>query len=228
MPTKKIGYKYSCFISYRHGQGDLIKDFVEELMKALENRLGLKGMALKVFLDKERLNPSYSVTPGLAEAICQSVCMIVVYNNGYFDKGSPFCAKEFCAMAELEKKRLRDKKVPTKYGLIIPVLVRKPDRLPAEIFDRNPCDFSEIYTNPQKHHEVLVLKNELKQSALEIAYPKEIEKICEIIMDTYQLLTYIDNDPCSECGDFKFPTDDKVNRLLQKNSYTPDFPLGGS
>ncbi|MCK6583971.1 MAG: toll/interleukin-1 receptor domain-containing protein [Anaerolineales bacterium] len=107
MPNNS-GFKWACFVSYRHGQGDLLKNFINELTKALENRLGLLGMGLKVFVDRERLNPSYSVTPGLAEAICQSVCMIVVYNNGYFDKNNPFCAKEFCAMVELEKKRLRN------------------------------------------------------------------------------------------------------------------------
>ena len=143
MPNN-AGFKYACFISYRHGQGDLIKDFIEELQKALENRLGLLGVSLKVFVDTDRLKPSYSVSPGLAEAICQSVCMVVVYNNGYFDKTNPFCAKEFCAMLELENERLRANNIDPKLNLIIPVLLRKSDRLPPEIFDRNPCDFSDI------------------------------------------------------------------------------------
>ena len=174
--SNSAGFKYACFISYRHGQGDLIKDFIEELRKALENRLGLMGMNLNVFVDTERLNPSYSVTPGLAQAICQSVCMIVVYNNGYFDKSNPFCAKEFCAMVELEKERLRAKNIDPKLNLIIPVLLRKPDQKPPEIFDRNPCDFSNIYTNPEEHHRILRLKSKLKQTTLEIAYADEIEK----------------------------------------------------
>ncbi len=224
--TGDSGFKWACFVSYRHGQGDLLKDFIEELSKALTNRLGFMGMALEVFVDKDRLNPSYSVTPGLAEAICRSVCMIVVYNNGYFDKNNPFCAREFCAMVELEDERLRANNIDPKLNLIIPIMIRHPEHIPAEIFDRNPCDFSDIYTNPEEYHRVLRLKSKIKQTTLEIVYGDEIDKIASIIMDVYHQLTNLDKDIFMRCGDSVFPTEEKVNQLLQKTSYNPIFPLG--
>ncbi len=225
-PRKDKRFQYACFISYRHGQGELIKDFIEELTTAIENRLGLLGHPLKVFVDKERLKPSYSVDPGLAEAICKSVCMIVVYNNGYFDTNSPFCAREFCAMVDLEGERLRSKKLPKKLNLIIPILLRHPEKLPSEIFDRNPCDLSEIYTNPEKHFQILKMKKKLNQSALEIAYPKEMEKIAGVIDDMYRTLTADGDDLCGDCIEFEFPADKEVNKLLKKTAYIPAFPIG--
>lgn len=224
--SNSAGLKWACFVSYRHGQGELIKDFIDELSSAIENRLGILGMGLRVFVDRERLKPSYSVTPGLAQAICQSVCMIVVYNNGYFEQNNPFCAKEYCAMMELEKKRLRAHNIDPKLNLIIPVMLRHPDQIPAEIFDRNPCDFSDLYTNPEKHYHILRLKSKLKQSALEIAYPKEIERIAEIIMQAYQTLSALDNELFSKCAEAVFPEDEKVKLLLEKTCYKPTFPLG--
>ena len=220
------GFQWACFVSYRHGQGDLIKDFIEDLSKALENRLGLLGMGLKVFVDKERLSPSFSVTPGLAEAICRSVCMVVVYNNGYFDKNNPFCAREFCTMVELEEERLRSNKLDPKLNLIIPVMLRHAEHIPTPIYDRNPCDFSSLYTNPEEHYRILRLKSKLKQTTLEIAYAKEIDRIAQIIMEIYQLLSALDVDLFNKCGEATFAEEDKVNSLLEKASYKPSFPLG--
>lgn len=220
------GFKWSCFVSYRHGQGGLLKDFIEEFSMALENRLGIYGTGLKVFVDKERLSPSYSLTPGLAEAICQSVCMVVIYNNGYFDKNNPFCAREFCAMMELENERLRANHLDPKLNLIIPVMLRHPDHIPDEIYDRNPCDFSKLYTDPEEHYRILSLKDKLNFTTLEIAYAEEIEKIAGIIMHLYQLLITLDGDILKKCNEAVFPEDEKVNLLLEKTSYKPVFPLG--
>ena len=219
-----MSFEWACFISYRHGQGELIKEFIDELETALQNHLGLAGSGLKVFVDRERLKPSYSVNPALAEAICKSVCMIVVYNHGYFDKNSPFCAKEFCAMVELEKERLGTGL--GKSTLIIPIMLRPPERIPAEILDRNPCDFSKIYTNPEERERILKLKKRLNQSSLEIAYPKDIERIVAVIMDTYHILTSQDGDICGECSHFEFPDDSEVDKLLHKTAYLPVFPTG--
>lgn len=219
-------FKWACFISYRHGQGELIKEFIDDLQLALENRLGLLGFGLGVFVDKDRLKPSYSVNPGLANAICRSVCMIVVFTNNYFDKNSPFCAKEFCAMIELEKERLRENSLPAELNLIIPILLRKPDNIPREILDRNPCNFSAMFTNPEEHYRIFKLKNELQQSSIEIAFPDDIEEIAAVIVELYQILTSQDGDMCERCDSFEFPGDDIVNAFLKKTAYKPRFPLG--
>lgn len=220
------GFKWACYVSYRHGQGDLFKDFINELSTALENRLGLMGLGLRVFFDREGLTPPYSITPGLAEAICRSVCMIVVYNNGYFDKNNPYCAKEFSAMVELENERLRANGINHKFSLIIPVLLRRPTHLPDEIFNRSPVDFSSIYTNPERYAKLIRLKNKLKQTMLETAYPNELNRIASTITETYTLLSKLDKDLFARCHETLFPSDEKVSRLLERTTYEPVFPLG--
>lgn len=228
MASKTNEFEYACFISYRYAQGALIKEFIDELALALKNRLGILGFEKKVFVDRERLKHSHSVNPGLADAICRSVCMIVVYNNNYFDKNHPFCAKEYCAMVELEKERLGAKNYPKKINLIIPIVLRHPENIPAEIINRNPCDFSKIYTDPEEHYRILNRKKKMRnQSYLEIAYPKEIEEIAAIIVDVYNLLTLQNEEMCSNCEQFDFPNEAVVSKFLEKTAYRPVFPIGG-
>jgi hypothetical protein len=136
--------KYSCFISYRHPQNeyDLTKSFVEDLKTALKTYLG-PLMSLDVFIDEERLKPGYLFKEALAEAICQSVCLIVVYTPKYFDESATYCAREYKAMLQLEVERKQF--VPNrKIGFIIPVVFRGPNEIPSELKnDRLYCDFSE-------------------------------------------------------------------------------------
>lgn len=43
-------FKYSCFISYRHGQKELVEKFVKDLEQALPNE-GVPLTGMNVFVD---------------------------------------------------------------------------------------------------------------------------------------------------------------------------------
>src|SRR5215510_8791933 len=90
-------FKYSCFISYCHGKEDLVRTFIEELKKALKRHLDAY-LDEGVYIDEERLRGGDLYNEKLAEAICQSVCMIVVYMPKY--ERHPYCLREYAAMEE--------------------------------------------------------------------------------------------------------------------------------
>ena len=96
-------FKPACFVSYCHGQGDLVKQFIEQLVKALKSYLDPYFDSC-LFIDEERLKPAYRFNKALAKAICHSVCMIVVYMPKY--ERHPYCLQEYTAMEILEEKRL--------------------------------------------------------------------------------------------------------------------------
>ena len=81
----------------------------------------------------------------LLEALCQSICMILVYRPGYFSKQHPYCTREFLAMTRLERNRLRQLPEAEKtHGLIIPVVLRDTAGVPEVLSKRKCRDFSKL------------------------------------------------------------------------------------
>src|SRR4051812_35751103 len=116
-------FKYACFISYCHGQGELMRRFIDELTRALKNCID-PYLDEEVYIDQERLQPGFSYNEALAMAICQSLCMIVVYVPKY--ERHPYCLREFRAMEILEERRFRllSEQSRRHRRMIIPVLFR--------------------------------------------------------------------------------------------------------
>src|SRR4051794_30268202 len=104
-PTAKMKFRYSCFISYRHGQRKLAERIVQDLYDALSSELELL-MNEQIYLDRERLKGGNFYNEALATALCQSACMITIFTPTYFDCNHPFCAREYKAMERLEQSRL--------------------------------------------------------------------------------------------------------------------------
>jgi TIR domain len=127
-------FKYSCFISYRHGQGHIKQRFMEEFHHALSDELELLR-SQRVFVDKDRLQGGDFYNEALARSVYESATQIVVYQPDYFDVLHPYCAREYRAMRSLEIERLallRDSG-DGQHGLIIPVVLRGVERIPAEL-----------------------------------------------------------------------------------------------
>src|SRR5688572_29920864 len=135
--------RYSCFISYPHGQGDVLKKFMEQLKQALVSSLEV-WLRKDVYMD-DRHTPVYNVNEGIAEAICESVCMIVVFAPVYAE--SPYCLREFIAMENVEKKRKQ--KLGDQFDrtsrMIIPIILRGDlENLPIKIKGIHYYDFSKF------------------------------------------------------------------------------------
>jgi hypothetical protein len=130
--TKKI---HACFISYRHPAA---KDSREEklighVLKAITDHVQMYTHEHEVYFDNKRLVPGYEYDERLAEAICRSACMVIVYWPSYLE--SDYCKKEMAAMLDLEKKR-RQLLGDELHGcrLLIPVILRgRFEELPEEV-----------------------------------------------------------------------------------------------
>lgn len=184
-------FKYACFISYCHGKEDLVRTFIEELQKALKRHLDAY-LDEEVYIDEERLRGGDLYNEKLAEAICQSVCMIVVYMPKY--ERHPYCLREYAAMEELEEKRLRGiEPVDPKRGLIIPIVFRGGDNLPPAIKSRRQYyDFS---------HFTLVSPT-ISDNPL---YADKIEEIARTIYEFYRMFEATSEDPCGDCSSYTLP-----------------------
>lgn len=186
-----MAFKYACFISYCHGQHELIKGFIDQLRGALKGELETL-LDEEVFIDEERLKPGYEYNEALARAICESVCMIVVYSPRYIRHA--YCIREYEAMKRLEDRR-RALLGPAAHGrgFIIPIIFRGDAEILARVKAHNHySDFSrftlatpDISRNPE--------------------YVEEIRKIADVIYEQYLLFRNSGADPCAACLDFRLP-----------------------
>ena len=133
-------FAYSCFISYRHGQRELLRRILEDLYEALSGELEF-WLDEEVYLDRNRLKGGDFYNEALARALCQSVCMIMFFTPRYFDRQNTYCAREYKAMEKLEETRLKaaDSPLAKHHGLIIPIIIRGSHCLPEEIKKRRQC-----------------------------------------------------------------------------------------
>jgi TIR domain len=186
------GFKYACFVSYCHGQHDLVKAFIEQLKAALKSELDAL-LDEELYIDEERLQPSFRYNEALAQAICQSVCMIVVYSPRY--ERHEYCMREYEAMVKLEEGR-RKLLGPAGRGrgFIIPVILRGGDDVPPRIREHlHYADFSRftlatprIASNPE--------------------YAEEIRKIAQVIYTNYRAFRDVGASPCDDCANFSLPS----------------------
>jgi hypothetical protein len=198
------GFKYACFVSYCHGQHDLVKSFIEQLRSALEAELDAL-LDEPLYIDDRRLEPGFHYNEALAHAICRSVCMIVVYSPRY--ERHDYCVREYEAMVQLEDSR-RKLLAPDERsrGFIIPVVFRGGDDLPDRIKRHvHYVDFSKftlatprLASNPE--------------------YVDQIKKIAEVIYRNCLALRQVENDPCNGCDTFILPTAKDVT------PWRPQFP----
>jgi hypothetical protein len=200
---KAMPFRYSCFISYRHGQRKLAERIINDLYDALANEIETL-LDEEVFVDRERLKGGTFYNEELASALCESACMIVVFTPTYFDKKHTFCAREYKAMEQLELQRLKllGKSVDKRRGLIIPIVFRGGKYIPTEIKDRRQYYSFEDF----------------QLSDVEISrhpnYASKIKEIAEYIADRYKALSSLPDDVCVGCSEFKLPTDGEITEWL--------------
>jgi hypothetical protein len=208
-------FKYSCFISYRHGQKELVERFVTDLSQALSNEVvPLTGM--EVFVDWQRLQGGDFFDPNLARALCESVCLIIVFTPTYFSDTHIYCAREYKGMEMLETQRLKLLSVTAdkEHGLIIPIVLRSEGDLPSEVKDhRQYHDFTKF---------ALWQKNLTRSKQ----YAPKIEAIAQYIHRRHQALSALPDDPCVECETFSLPGEDEIRTWLG-GMKAPQAPFPG-
>lgn len=203
--------KYACFISYAHGTGKYVVPFVEALHEELESQLE-SVCDEKVYLDKERLRPGYEYNEKLAEAICHSACMIVVYTPIYGQHD--YCLREFKAMEQLEKKRRKLLgNVAKGHRLIIPVVFKgRVVDLPLALKSTAHCCDASPFA--------------LQGTALRNnpAFGEALKPVCDGVADILNLLTMHLPlwDSKMDCSNFSLPKKGTVP--IWNSNVVPSFP----
>jgi hypothetical protein len=182
--------RYGCFLSYAHGQYAFMNKFKNDLIEALacylEPHLDREEV---LFIDSEQLGGGDDIDLRVARAMCQSVCMIVLYTPKYEAHG--YTRREFAAMQLIEQERRAWYALPS--HLIIPIIMtRHPDGLPPQITESGLyVDFSgytlasgDLKSNPQ--------------------YLPDIDRIVQRIATHYHLLKR-STPPGHDCSRFVLP-----------------------
>jgi hypothetical protein len=197
--------KYSCFISFRHGDRDLPtnQNLLETIIRQLKTALSSELAAFttkQVYVDWERLKGGDFYNEALAKALCESACMVMVYVPAYFDEHKPFCTREYMAMQKLESQRLPmlGSVGQLQNGLIIPIVFRGLRFLPAEIKDhRAYYDFQSFQLG----------NKEMSRNPI---FNSKIREIAEYIYDRCRDLEALPLDPALQCANFNLPDEAEV------------------
>ena len=202
-------FEWACFISYPHAGGDMVKNFAEQLARALENEIGAYFADQPVFMDKQRINAGFDYNHELSKAICKSVCMIVVYVPAYQEK--TYCLREFLAMEAIADKRrqLLGPDYKGTHRMIIPFLLRgDPKNLPPKIHGIQYVDFSKFTT-----------------ATLDITkLPEFTEVIKNIVKEIYRLYEEIRDLNIEDCDSFDVPSEAEAILLWPRSQKRVTFP----
>lgn len=194
--------QYSCFISYRHLSQD--DDITQNLVSSLKTELP-RVLDMDIYVDKERLKGGDFFNNELSKALCESVCLIVVYTPTYFSKKNTYCAREYKAMELLEEQRLHALGFPKnkKHGLIIPIVYRGDKKLPKNIKNERQYYLFEDFQ--------ISCRDNLKNPE----YARKIKEIGEYIQERCEELLVVEDDVCKSCDDFDFPADHDISDWLE-------------
>lgn len=206
---------HACFISYRHpaAEGSREAKLIAHVCKAISDHVQMYTHKHEVYFDQKRLVPGYQYDECLAEAICRSACMVVVYWPAYLE--SDYCRKELEAMLAIEARR-RQALGNQLHGcrLFIPLIVRgRVEDLPEAV--RQGCqylDYSRQATNPNFN---IGDDEETSKRLFEIA--DYIKSLCD------KLLT-VEAEVVGRCQEFGFPAHAPVGQQEMPPPPAPPFP----
>lgn len=210
-----MSFEYPCFISYRHGQRKLAERIITDLYEAIDDLLDFY-LGKQVYFDRARLQGGEFYNENLAHALCHSVCMILVYTPAYFDKNHPYCAREYKAMVNLETERLKvlGEQGQRNRGLIIPIVFRGVEYLPAEI------------KNHRQYYNFEGFLESDDNMSRDTEYGKKIKEIAIYVADRYLALDSMEQDFCSGCEQFSLPDEEEVMPWLNEVTKSRiSFPL---
>jgi hypothetical protein len=191
----------ACFISFRHGERELTQRFVREFYDGLAGELEAQlGREVGVFLDQKRLQGGDFFNEQIASDLCASSCFVMIYTPAYFSLAHSYCAQEYKAMVQLEGERLALIQGDDRNrGLIIPVVLRGPNRIPNEIKNaRQFYDFSEFILTDT-------------QMSAHSKYAPQLKTMGEYIAERHRALCQVVN---PDCDGFSLPSFEEIQYWL--------------
>lgn len=185
-----MAIRYGCFFSYAHGKHDLMQRFKGGLIDALRCYLEPHfDNEEELFVDTEQLGGGDDLDRKIARAMCESVCMILIYTPKY--EAHAYTRREYAAMQLIEQERSTWYTMPS--TLIIPVIMTQhPEHLPPQIANgRLYVDFSHF----------TMATPDLKSNP---DFLPDIEKVVKRIATHYQLQKKY-TPPGHDCNQFMLP-----------------------
>ncbi|MEQ1746273.1 MAG: toll/interleukin-1 receptor domain-containing protein [Saprospiraceae bacterium] len=214
-------FKYSCFLSYRHGDKTMAT-FANQIVEALADELAMllgDYKSLPIFKDDRSMEVGDKIDPAIAQALCQSVCMLVIYTPNYLSEEKLYCASELEGMLRAEQQRLaKITGANPKTGLLITVILRGDrESLPQILQDRENEDFSAF----------ALYSSEIRRNR---KFAPQVQQIAKKIQ-SYCAMFDKKEDWCSACQDFTLldikTQHDQLNKFLKTvkegKMYVPDF-----
>ena len=209
-----MSIEYACFVSYAHSKARKTKAFIEQLAEAVSECLDGR-LDLDVYVDKERLTVGVPYNEKLAEAMCQSVCMIVVLSPIYAQR--EYCQREFAGINEINKfrkKKLEEKGVSSNFFIPL-VYAGRDEEIPPEI--KENVQYRDV--------------RKFKLGGRRMIYDKNFEPLCSEIADQicerYDELRELiaTGEKQMDCKNFSLPKFDSPEKWpLKKQSLNPPFP----
>lgn len=212
-------FRYACFISYIHSEAELGRGFVMQFVDALQGELEqLVDLKQRPIYRDNLVRPGDDWQRSLSTALCQSVCMVLIYSPVYGRR--PECLREFEAMMQIETERRAllagqgAPAAPAQAGFIIPVVLRGFDRLPEQILrSRQAVDFSHftLAEDPMQSNRLFV---------------DQVRRIAERIQDHLDALEPLEGEACKGCQDFRLPDPAHVKPWAPAGAagWRPAFP----
>jgi hypothetical protein len=193
-----MSFEFSCFISYAHGQRNVMVSFINDFVDGLEREIYAQ-INKTVFVDKY-LEGGDWLDESISLNLCKSACMILVYTPLYFATEHVYCARELKAMQDLEERRL--KLVENKKGLIIPIIVRGKENFPQVLNKRKVYDFTSIEFNDPG-------------DVFRAKFASEIKAIAQYIVDRCHQLDKISSQLSHNCEAFRLPDADEARQFVE-------------
>jgi len=210
-------FKYACFISYPGGKlkRPELQTFVEVFKERLDHELH-NYLDIYSYLATDRINVGDKFVPKLAYALCESICMIMIFTPKYFMTDHIFCAQEYKAMELLEESRFqRLGHAPQQQeGLIMPIIYRGEEDFPAKISKQRHI-FKTEFADPYLRPSMISRKKECLTALAEIA--KRIYDFSKLFSTAAGI------DLCDHCQDFTLPApNEQFLKWLKK--FQPNLP----
>ena len=195
-----MAFEFCCFISYPHGQENVLVPIVNDFVDGLKREIG--ALDRRPLWFDQVLTGGRRIDDAIGSGLCKSACMIMLYTPLYFDEEHVYCARELKAMQELEEERLRTLQDKS-FGLIIPVILRGEKRFPEAMKKGKFYDFTKFLFNSPS--------DKIREK-----YAAQIAEIAAYIIERCDALEAAEKDPAHNCDAYPLPSIEAAKEFVEK------------
>jgi hypothetical protein len=202
-------FKCACFISYPHNAGKSVDIFVKRLKEELQDKFA--QFVTEPIVTDHDFETGAHFNEDIAQHICQSACLLVVYMPVYQRK--KFCIREYTAMQRLEIQRYNalEARPSEQIGMILPIVYTGGEKkIPQWISSQiNYKDISRFTISDP----LSVFDDEDFKSWL--------VRIAGLVDSLYNTFQAASANPCHPCGTYALPEETDPDVVAKLNVQAP-------